>query len=122
MWDLDALDLIEPAHLTFGPRGLGELRLIAIGAEIDYRVSDRDGMAFVEFSWEGYDESDPASGRGWAQLEAGGALKGRLFIHQGDESAFTAHREAEAQRPKGARSSKPSNFRLQRRRARRARR
>ena len=76
--------------------------------------------AFVEFSWAGYDGCDPASGRGWARLEPGGALKGRLFIHQSDESAFAAYREAEAQSPGGASTRKPSNFRLQRSRARRA--
>lgn len=126
VWDVDALDLIESAHLTFGPRGLGELQLIAIGAEIDYRVSERDGMPFVAFSWAGHDDADPASGRGWARLEASGALTGRLFIHRGDESGFTAYREAgdeaEDRSSKRAPRSKPSNFRLQRSRARRARR
>jgi hypothetical protein len=101
MWDVDDLDLVESAHLTLGPQGLGELQLIAIGAGIDYRISERDGMPFVEFSWAGYDDSEPASGRGWARLEPSGALKGRLFIHQGDESGFTAYREAEGQSSKG---------------------
>jgi hypothetical protein len=90
LWDVEDLDLVESAHLTLGPDGLGELRLIAIGADIDYRISERDGMPFVEFSWAGYDESEPVSGRGWARREPGGALKGRLFIHRGDESGFTA--------------------------------
>jgi hypothetical protein len=122
LWDIEDLDLVESAHLTLGPDGLGELQLIAIGAGIDYRVGERDGMPFVEFSWAGYDESDPASGRGWARLEPSGALKGRLFIHQGDESGFTAYREAEDPRPRATLGGKPSNFRLQRSRARRARR
>ena len=107
LWDVDALDLIEAAHLRFDARGLGELQLIAIGAGIDYRVSERDGRPFVEFSWVGYDDADPASGRGWARLEPDGALKGRLFIHQGDESAFTAYREVEARKPIGARGGRP---------------
>ena len=122
LWDIDALDLIEAAHLRFDASGLGELQLIAIGAGIDYRVSERDGMPFVEFSWAGYDDADPASGRGWARLEPDGALKGRLLIHQGDESAFTAYREAEARNPTGARRRTPSDLRRQRTRARRARR
>jgi len=121
-WDVDALDLMESAYLTFGPRGLGELRLIAIGAEIDYRASERDGMPFVEFSWAGYDDSDPASGRGWARLDAGGVLQGRLFIHQGDESGFTARRQAGAPASRRAARGEPSTFRVQRSRARRARR
>lgn len=121
MWDVDDLDLVEPAYLTLGPHGLGELQLLAIGAGIDYRVSERDGMPFVEFSWAGYDDTDPATGRGSARLEPSGALKGRFFIHQGDESGFTAFREAEAQRSKGGPGGKTSTFRPQRARARRAR-
>jgi len=119
LWDVDALDLIEPAHITFDASGLGELRLIAIGAAIDYRVSERDGMPFVEFSWSGYDDSDQASGRGWGRIEPGGTLKGKLFIHQGDESAFTASREGG--RPGRSPSrGKPSD--LPRQRSRRPRR
>ena len=113
LWDVDALDLMEPAHITFDASGLGELQLIAIGAAIDYRVSERDGMPFVEFSWSGYDDSDQASGRGWGQIEPGGTLKGKLFIHQGDESAFTASREGRRPGPSTS-SGKPSNLPLQR--------
>jgi hypothetical protein len=48
----------------------------------------------VEFSWEGNDESDPASGRGWAVLEEDGSLSGRIFFHLDDDSGFTPVREA----------------------------
>ncbi len=50
MWDQEALDLVVPAHITFGRNGLGEMQLIAIGASIDYRVEDRGGAPIVEFS------------------------------------------------------------------------
>lgn len=113
LWDVDALDLVQPAHITFDRDGLGELQLIAIGASIDHRVSERAGAPFVEFSWSGYDDSDPASGRGWARIEPGGALKGKLFIHQGDESSFVAYCEVGAQAPRVT-SRKPSNLPLQR--------
>jgi hypothetical protein len=111
LWDVDALDLMEPAHITFDAGNLGELQLIAIGAAIDYRVSERDGMPFVEFSWSGYDDADRASGRGWGRIEPGGALKGKLFIHQGDESAFTA--SPEGQRPGPSLSRGKPNLPLQ---------
>jgi len=93
MWDRDALDLVVPAHITFGKGGLGEIELIAIGASIDFRVEDRYGTPRVEFSWSGYDDSDQACGRGWACL-AGEMLTGQLFIHQGDDSTFVARKEA----------------------------
>ena len=89
VWDREALDLIVPAHLTLGPDGLGEMQLIAIGAAIDYRVLKRDGTTAVEFSWSGFDEMDPTNGRGWAKIE-GDTMRGRLFIHAGDESDFVA--------------------------------
>jgi hypothetical protein len=54
LWDVEDLDLVESAHLTLGPGGLGELQLIAIGAGIDYRISEREGIPFVEFSWAGW--------------------------------------------------------------------
>jgi len=46
----------------------------------------------VEFTWEGNDECDPASGRGWAVLEEDGSLRGRIFFHHGNDSGFTAVR------------------------------
>ena len=61
---------------------------------MDCREVERDGRPGVELSWEGNDESDPASGRGWAVLEQNGSLSGRIFFHLGNDSGFTAVREA----------------------------
>ena len=91
LWDLDDLDLIEPAYLTLEPRGHGSLGLLAIEADLDYRVVQREGLPAIEFSFEGSDEGDQISGRGWAILE-GEQLQGRIFIHHGDDSGFTACR------------------------------
>ena len=91
LWDVDDLDLIEPAHLTLEPNGHGRLGLLAIEAILDYRVVQREGLPAIEFSFEGFDEGDRMSGRGWAICE-GARLRGRLFFHQGDDSAFTASR------------------------------
>ena len=97
VWDADALDLIGPAHITFGDDRLGEIQMIAIGAAVDYRVLEREGERRIEFSWFGYDDSDQASGRGWARLD-GDLLTGEIFIHQGDDTTFVARKEAS--RPK----------------------
>lgn len=69
MWDREALDLIVPAHLTLDRDGLGGMQRVAIGAEIDYRVVERDSATVVEFSWSGFDEMDPTNGRGRARIE-----------------------------------------------------
>jgi hypothetical protein len=97
LWDREALDLVVPAYISFDRQGLGEMQLIAIGASIDYRVEQRDDATVLEFSWSGFDEMDATSGRAWARID-GDTMRGKLFIHQGDESTFVARRERGAQR------------------------
>jgi hypothetical protein len=94
LWDSDALNLVAPAFIEFGEDGWGSFGFIAVQGELDCREVIRDGRPGVEFSWEGNDECDPASGRGWAVLEEDGSLRGRIFFHLGDDSSFTAVRGA----------------------------
>jgi hypothetical protein len=91
IWSKDDFDLMGPAHFTFLPDGLGYFRFIAVEGDMDCRFGERDGKPLVEFSWEGKDEMDPMNGRGWALLD-GNELKGRIFLHQADDSGFTAGR------------------------------
>lgn len=53
VWRPDALDLLVPAHITFGRDGLGDMELIAIGASVNYRVVTREAVRRVGFSWSG---------------------------------------------------------------------
>jgi hypothetical protein len=69
LWDYDALNLVAPAYIDFTGNGSGSFGFIAVQGEMDCREVERDGLPGVEFSWEGNDECDPASGRGWAVLE-----------------------------------------------------
>jgi len=92
-WDPEALDLVEPARIEFGPDGLGSMVFIALQASIDYRVSQEDSQIKVEFTWEGQDEGDRVSGRGWAALQDG-KLAGKVFIHNGGEPTFIAERQS----------------------------
>ena len=70
---------------SFGGTG-GSLRYL------DVRYGTRDDSACAEFSWEGNDESDPASGRGWVVLGTAGRLVGHFYIHNGDDSGFVCDR------------------------------
>ena len=99
MWDPDALDLVVPAHITFEQGGLGHFQMIAVEGGLDCRFQGNR----VEFSWLGDDEGQPTGGRGWAEIQPDGTLRGRLYLHQGDDSGFVAKRE-DAPRPerKGA--------------------
>jgi hypothetical protein len=58
---------------------------------MDSRTEAVDGRERIEFSWEGGDELDPVSGRGWAVIE-NKELHGRIFFHLGDDSTFRARR------------------------------
>jgi hypothetical protein len=98
------LDLLGPARLTLHRDGLGEMSFIAVEVGLDYRVVERDRQSAIAFSFDGSDEGDHISGRGWAVLESD-ALHGRVFIHHGDESSFVARRASNvgASRPAGRR-------------------
>ena len=92
LWDQESIELMGPAFIEFGDDGMGRFRFIAVEGWMDCRPSHRDGRPCAEFSWEGQDDCDPASGRGWAALEKDGTLTGHIFIHCADDSAFSAIR------------------------------
>jgi len=92
LWDGDALDLCGPAFIELAGRRTGSLGFIAVEGSVDWRPVDHDGRPGAEFSWEGFDEDAPASGRGWVVLEEDGSLRGHIFIHLGDDSGFRATR------------------------------
>jgi hypothetical protein len=88
----DALDIAGDAHLTFSGTDDGEIAFVAVRAFLDVRYGSRDGAATAEFSFEGTDEGDPISGRGWAALGTAGRLVGHVDIHSGEESPFVCER------------------------------
>jgi hypothetical protein len=92
VWGLEAMDLLGPVFIHFDDEGFGDFRFITVTGHMHCDYQEKDGKPGVEFSWEGNDEMDPATGRGWATLESDGGLKGRMHIHLGDHSAFTATR------------------------------
>lgn len=91
VWDADYFDMEAPAHITLRDDLTGALQFGLVQGDIDARVSVADGVARVAFSWSGVDENDPVSGRGWLDV-TGDQAQGRIFIHLGDDSAFTAVR------------------------------
>jgi hypothetical protein len=90
LWDRDAIDLVEPAMIEFARDGTGAFHFIVVRARLDYRLFEDRHRA--EFSFEGFDEDTPVTGRGWASVDDDGALSGRIFFHMGDDSAFSAVR------------------------------
>ena len=84
--DQDLIDLEEPGLVAFRKGGQGEMRFGAVSLNLNWVSGDDDK---VEFSFEGFDQMDEVSGRGWAKIVAG-RLTGLIKFHQGDESGFTA--------------------------------
>lgn len=92
LWDQDAIDLAGDAFIDFGKGRLGELGFIAVEGNLDWRSATVEGIEGVEFTWQGFDEGDEVSGRGWAALKSDGTMSGHLFFHLGDDSGFKARR------------------------------
>ena len=90
-----------PISVGFPGRRLGAgRRTRASSRYVPGSASERDGKAAVEWSWEGMDEMDPCTGRGWAVLQ-GDELHGMIFFHSGgDDSEFVAKRAPENKAPK----------------------
>lgn len=90
-WDNDFIDEEVPGYFNFAKNGLGDFQFGYVRCDIDWRETERDGEPTIEFSFDGMDEMDPTSGRGWAALKEGN-LDGMIYFHRGDESGFTAKR------------------------------
>ena len=92
VWDNEFLYLVEEAHFTFRGTADGEIAFGALKGFLDVRYGSLDGSACAEFSWEGYDENDPACDRGWVVIGTAGRLVGHFYIHNGEDSGFVCQR------------------------------
>jgi hypothetical protein len=92
LWDLDDIELEGPASIEFDANEKGRFHFITVHGWMDCRHEIVEGRPRVDFSWEGVDEGDSVTGRGWATLEPDGALRGHLYFHLGDDSGFRAIR------------------------------
>ena len=91
-WEKAYIDLVVPGYFSFREDNLGEFQFGAVHGDLGYRIEPYQNMERLAFSWEGEDEMDPVSGRGWAIIEDG-QLQGRIYFHEGDNSGFTATKE-----------------------------
>lgn len=89
-WDQEAIDTMGHAFVSFTGASGGYFRFICVEGDLHCVFSTKGGRPHAEWTWNGQDEMDPANGRGWAELQADGSLKGRIYIHHADDSEFTA--------------------------------
>ncbi len=91
-WDMDYIDMESPGRIIIDKNGQGEIHFGAVDIEIDCRLEPNEKSGHLGFSFEGNDEGDPVSGRGWALVD-GEEMTGHLFFHLGDDSGFKAKRQ-----------------------------
>ncbi len=94
-WDSAYIDLVVPGFIEFEleeGRLMGSFQFGTVAGWLDCRIRSVGDESYVEWSWEGHSDTDPACGRGWARVERE-KLVGRLFIHCSDDSAFEACRQ-----------------------------
>jgi len=88
LWDRDYLDLVEPATMTIGADGHGEIAYGAMQASLELEYS----RSTVFFTWAGFDEMDDVTGSGTADLQDDGSLEIAFAYHLGDEAILKAVR------------------------------
>jgi hypothetical protein len=90
LWDSAAIDLLGPAFIEFRTDDQGVFQFVAVRGFMDVRYQAPDSEPRAEFSWEGDDDGDPRSGRGWVSLSPDGPLVGHVFLLMGDDASFRA--------------------------------
>jgi hypothetical protein len=86
--DRDHLDLVEPAMITIGADGHGEIAFGALQAGLELEYSRN----LVFFTWAGFEEGDQLTGSGSAELTDDDAIEIEFAYHLGDEAILKAER------------------------------
>jgi hypothetical protein len=90
-WDTAYIDLTGPGYIAIGRKGSGFMQYGAVEADLDCHIEEIGNTQRLEFTFQGFDEGDPISGRGWVVVE-GTKMTGHIYIHHGDEAPFKAVR------------------------------
>jgi hypothetical protein len=92
VWDADYLNLEVQAYVEVRPDNLGHFQFGLVSGQIDgYLDGSGEDQRFV-FTWEGGDDTNPASGGGWMRLSGPGEIEGVIKLHLGDRSTFAARK------------------------------
>jgi hypothetical protein len=91
-WDEDYFNADVQAYITINKNNGGDFQFGYVTGAMDGEISKNKSGEILEFTWEGSDESDEASGSGWLKLKDKNTLEGKIKIHQGDSSLLTADR------------------------------
>ncbi len=94
MWDEDYFNMETQAFIRVNEDGSGEFQFGLVSGHIDGDFILEGTDEKLEFTWDGNEECDPASGSGWLKLKGTdtNTLKGKFKFHMGERSKFYAMR------------------------------
>ncbi len=91
MWDKDYFNMEVQAYIKIDSNNCGDFQFGLVSGELYGEVVEyNNGKKRFEFTWDGNDECDPASGSGWVRIKENDLLEGEFKIHPGDSSTFLA--------------------------------
>lgn len=111
-WEAEYVNLAGPGQLRINRDGRGFMQFGVVEATLDCRIEQIGHIERLEFTFQGIDEEEAISGRGWFTV-SGDAITGRICFHRGKDSGFTATRQV---RERASPPSKPKVIRLPERR------
>lgn len=92
MWDEEYFNMEVQAYIQIDEKGFGDFQFGLVIGDIDGNNVKDGSVEELEFTWEGSDECDSASGSGWLKLKDKNTLEGNIKFHRGDSSTFLAKR------------------------------
>jgi uncharacterized protein YndB with AHSA1/START domain len=92
LWDDEYLHMEVQAYIQIRRDGSGAFQFGLVSGQIDGEVVKTTHGERFDFTWEGNDENDEASGSGWLALENKDTLEGSIKFHHGDRSTLSAKR------------------------------
>lgn len=92
MWGEDYYNMEVQAFIKIDSHGSGHFQFGLVQGYIDGELVDGTEGSRLEFTWDGNDECDMASGSGWLESFEEDRIKGKIKIHLGDSSLFWARR------------------------------
>jgi hypothetical protein len=92
-WDQDFVNMEVPGHVTFDANQTGHFQFGLVQQGCMFCKLNPQNNKRIDFTWQGSDEADEASGRGHAEIVVG-KLQGHIEFHRGDDSAFRAVKQA----------------------------
>lgn len=94
MWDEDYLNLDVQAYIQINSDGTGNFQFGLVSVDIDGKIVEYKDEKRFEFSWQGFDECDPANGCGWLKSSKNDkdVINGEFRFFEGDDSTFIAHK------------------------------